>query len=581
MSPDAIKKRLQEIVRQHRIYWQVWPEIAYLRGRRQQVGFRLELCGAHPPGCDATPGCKKCQELYLRLKEIADWITPAEKRDSDYTVLSFDSAIHQGASGLNLPDVILPLLILHRRNYEDPVDACEVRCLKEMKERLRELGAKDYRPKTKREAAGLLEHAKVAMLLLSLSMSASASTQFSFSARHDHALGSCRGTLTVGEREMRYEGGPHMMAWKYDEIQQLRLLESGRIHLRSYDDQPKWRLGSDRAFQFEVEGNLKEAREFLILRLDERLVLGLAYQTENVIAAFPVKHLEVFGGGSDGNLTFGEDTVVFWSEKKDESRTWRYSDVESISSSGPLQFTINTYERQKFQYATRRPFNFQLKRPLREESYNRLWRRLNRPRDLEIFEKLRSDVDARTEAPPAEPSPESAPINTPEESRSDGQAAPLKRILADEGLPAELIGVVKVESNFNRLALSPKNARGLWQFIPATARRYGLRVDQTVDERIDPEKSTRAAARYLRDLYSLFGDWKLALAGYNAGENRVLAALARSGAASFSEIASFLPRETQMYVPSVLASMHGPLTGGSSSAGYRLFAATALTQSTR
>ena len=132
---------------------------------------------------------------------------------------------------------------------------------------------------------------------------------------------------------------------------------------------------------------------------------------------------------------------------------------------------------------------------------------------------------------------------------------PLGRILADEGVPVELLAVAFVESGFNQTALSPKGARGIWQFMPATARRYGLSVDDRVDHRTHPEQSTRAAARYLRDLYAMFGDWKLALAAYNAGEGRIARIIRRTGIRDFDEMSrrGYLPDETRKYVPAVLA----------------------------
>lgn len=130
---------------------------------------------------------------------------------------------------------------------------------------------------------------------------------------------------------------------------------------------------------------------------------------------------------------------------------------------------------------------------------------------------------------------------------------PMARILTEEKMPQELMAVALVESGFNPLALSPKGARGIWQFIPATARRYGLPVDSTSDHRIDPEHSTRAAARYLRDLYERFGDWRLALAAYNAGENRIQKIIDKTGSYSFEHVANYLPKETRTYVPTVLS----------------------------
>jgi len=119
------------------------------------------------------------------------------------------------------------------------------------------------------------------------------------------------------------------------------------------------------------------------------------------------------------------------------------------------------------------------------------------------------------------------------------------------------VAVVLVESAAQPFALSPKEARGLWQFIPATARRYGLHVGPAKDERVHWVHATRAAARYLHDLYTEFGDWQLALAAYNAGEQAVAKALARSRVRTFADLSArrLLPAETRNFVPAVLAAM--------------------------
>ena len=133
--------------------------------------------------------------------------------------------------------------------------------------------------------------------------------------------------------------------------------------------------------------------------------------------------------------------------------------------------------------------------------------------------------------------------------------AAFENIFIEEGVPADLIWLGLVESGYDRWARSPKNAVGMWQFIPATATRFGLAVGR-VDERTDPLKSARAAAQYLKFLYSTFGDWRLALAGYNAGEERVAEAIRRTGSRDFWRLSHLrlLPSETREYVPAVLAA---------------------------
>ena len=131
----------------------------------------------------------------------------------------------------------------------------------------------------------------------------------------------------------------------------------------------------------------------------------------------------------------------------------------------------------------------------------------------------------------------------------------LQVILAQEGVPPEMVAVPAVESRLRPDVRGRHGERGIWQIRPATARRIGLRVSATHDDRLDLERSTRAAARYLADLYARYGTWSLALAAYNAGEGRVDRALARHPRAAFWELAErrALPNHSRTYVPKVLA----------------------------
>ena len=127
--------------------------------------------------------------------------------------------------------------------------------------------------------------------------------------------------------------------------------------------------------------------------------------------------------------------------------------------------------------------------------------------------------------------------------------------LKDEGVPQDLIYLAQAESGFHPLAVSRVGARGIWQFMASRARGYGLSHNMWVDDRQDPEKSTRAAARHLKDLYGQFGDWYLAMAAYNSGPGTVQAAVKRTGYADFWELyrRNVLPKETRNYVPIILA----------------------------
>jgi membrane-bound lytic murein transglycosylase D len=132
----------------------------------------------------------------------------------------------------------------------------------------------------------------------------------------------------------------------------------------------------------------------------------------------------------------------------------------------------------------------------------------------------------------------------------------VENIFAEFDLPSDLVNLSLVESGFNPYAYSRAKATGPWQFMKGTGLLYGLRIDHYVDERRDPIKSTVAAARYLRDLYDLFGAWPLAMAAYNAGEGKVLRALHKAQAESFSEIShtKLIRRETKQYVPRIMAA---------------------------
>jgi membrane-bound lytic murein transglycosylase D len=138
--------------------------------------------------------------------------------------------------------------------------------------------------------------------------------------------------------------------------------------------------------------------------------------------------------------------------------------------------------------------------------------------------------------------------------RAAGLLPQVRREFTAAGLPPNLAWLAEVESGFNPRARSPAGARGLYQLMPATARDLGLSAFLP-DERTDPAKNARAAARYLRALHGQFNDWPLALAAYNAGPGRIRRALTARKARTFADIAPALPAETRMYVPKVFATL--------------------------
>jgi len=216
-----------------------------------------------------------------------------------------------------------------------------------------------------------------------------------YPVRHEHLRKGCTGTLTVDELgvSFRAANGKHMWNWTYGDIQQLTL-SPVEIGVLSYEDE-SWKLGADRRYRFRaLQGRpFPDAYEMLKNRLDQRFVAELPDPEVKPLWEIPVKHLGRLRG-SEGELVVGADRIVYRSDTPGEPRTWRYEDVVNISSSGPFQLTVTTFERARATYGGRKDFNFQLKRPLDEARYNELWRRLNRRRGA-----IGAPTDFREEKP--------------------------------------------------------------------------------------------------------------------------------------------------------------------------------------
>lgn len=191
-----------------------------------------------------------------------------------------------------------------------------------------------------------------------------------FRVRHEHLRQGCDGVMTVDENGLRFQGPKaHAWSWKYADIQELRL-EPRKIHILTYEDD-RYRLGANKTYGFTGDLPVEELYRLWSSRMDQRFVAALA-ETAGEDFAIPVKHLKRVKG-SEGILAVYADSIVYATPASHEPRTWRFSDIDSISSSGPFQLTITTFERAKSHYGDRKGFNFELKEPLTEARYNQLW----------------------------------------------------------------------------------------------------------------------------------------------------------------------------------------------------------------
>jgi hypothetical protein len=201
-----------------------------------------------------------------------------------------------------------------------------------------------------------------------------------FPVRHEHWHDHCNGVLTVDEQGVSYAGPKkHRWSWKYQDIQQLTV-SADRVTVLTYKDN-KLLLGADRAYQFTGKVPAPELYALLKDRLDQRFVAAVAPDAGHVPAlpawTFPVKHMGRITG-SEGTLTFGAGAVTYSTPAKEDSRTWRYSDIDNISSSGPFQLTVTTFERDKYTFGDRKGFNFELKERITEAAYNEIWMQIQK-----------------------------------------------------------------------------------------------------------------------------------------------------------------------------------------------------------
>ena len=227
---------------------------------------------------------------------------------------------------------------------------------------------------------------------LILSVPVTAQSEFRYEARHEHWRRSGTGTLVIDSDSIRFEEAspkkkrkiPHDYQWRFADIQQI-VMEPHRLSVLTYDD-VRWKLGADRQHTFLLSGDDSFANAYGSLkdRLDQRFVAAIPDESVAPLWQIAAKH-ELGRKGSQGVLTVGTDRIVYKTDNERDSRTWRFSDIENISTEGLFQLTLTTFERSRTHYGNRKVSNFQLKEALPERRFNELWLRLEQGRSHGIL----------------------------------------------------------------------------------------------------------------------------------------------------------------------------------------------------
>ena len=220
-----------------------------------------------------------------------------------------------------------------------------------------------------------------AMILLVLSAPIATQAQsFEFSVEHQHTLRSCRGTLTITAEKIEYQTAhkEDSRAWRYLEIRQIKVVSPAKLEITSYEDQKRM-LGRDRIFIFKLlDGQISPEISALFMEKTNYPVATSVMPETSASPKFEIalKHLHTFGG-CEGILKIYADRVLYQSaEKAENSRYWRWSDIQSISRSGPYQFSISSFESQLV--GPTKSFNFALKKRMDEALYDYLWDKINK-----------------------------------------------------------------------------------------------------------------------------------------------------------------------------------------------------------
>ena len=218
-------------------------------------------------------------------------------------------------------------------------------------------------------------------LLFSWSVMASDNTVFQFSVDHDHFFRKGSGTLTIDQEGISYtseKDDGHNTVWAYSDIQEVKIQSPQKIYIRTYED-VWWKLNRERTLHFElVEGEMgAEVVNFLRERLPSVLVSAVFTAPDDAAYTVPVKHKHALGRGCEGQLVFSEEGIYYSASSSDHSRFWPMKDIESLGRMSASNIRIST--REHSHSGSVRNFQFQLKRPMDDETYQRLWRKIYEP----------------------------------------------------------------------------------------------------------------------------------------------------------------------------------------------------------
>ncbi len=242
----------------------------------------------------------------------------------------------------------------------------------------------------------------VSLLAAFIAIAPAGAAVLTYDVRHQRALKDHVGVLTINEKGVGYQQvlpeekrkkhpkkPPKLesVQFDYQDIQEL-WVSADKLVLVTYKDR-KWFLGIDKEFEFFLPKgkSFEAAYTELKGKLDRRFVAAVADSQPVILWELPAKLLGSIQG-SDGVLQVGPDRIVFKTDRRRQSRTWRYQDLENVSTSDRYQLTLTTYERAKSHYGSMKGFNFQLKQPLDEKRFETLWKRLNQEKGLQFLTSI-------------------------------------------------------------------------------------------------------------------------------------------------------------------------------------------------